>query len=401
MGPALVSFLEHRLGAYLDDLRALVGIDSGSQNKAGVDAVNTWLEDRLTQLGFRVERRPQAEFGDDLLASRHGKGQGRILLLGHSDTVFPDGTAAQRPMTIQGDKVLGPGVCDMKAGLLAGVYAIQALRAMGFDDFGQLTYLCVSDEESSQRHAVPLIRSESRQADAVLTLEAARENGDIVTARKACHWYTVEAFGRAAHAGVEPEKGRSAILALAHHVVALDRLNGLRPGATVNTGSISGGSLPSIVADYASMRLDLRAPTQADMQALVDVVQAQLAKPVVPGVSVTLRLEEDAVSPAMECTPAVAELEKLAQQAARRLGFEVKGASTGGASDASLAAAEGTPVLDGLGPIGGLDHSPDEYVQLSSIVPRTALLAELIVCISQYEKERHDGRAGSAESSPA
>lgn len=399
MTQLVMSYLQDRLGAYLDDLRTLVSIDSGSQNKAGVDAVNAWLEERLTQLGFRVERRLQAEFGDDLLAVRHGHGQGRILLLGHTDTVFPVGTAAQRPMTIQGDKVLGPGTCDMKAGLLAGVYAIEALQAIGFVDFGTLTYMCVSDEESSQRHSISLLRLASRQADAVLTLEAARENGDIVTARKACHWYTVEAFGRAAHAGVEPEKGRSAILALAHHVVALDQLNGLRPGATVNTGYISGGSLPSIVADHATMRLDLRAFTEADMQALVDAARGQLAKTVVPGVSVTLRLEERGAIPAMERTPAVAELERLAQQAARKLGFEVKGASTGGASDASLAAAEGTPALDGLGPIGGLDHGPHEYVQLSSIVPRTALLAELIISIARTQKERHHGRAGSAQPS--
>jgi glutamate carboxypeptidase len=379
----IVSFLQNRLDAYLDDLRTLVGIDSGSHHKPGVDAVNDWLEARLAALGCSVERHRQAEFGDDLVATLGGTGAGRIVLLGHSDTVFPVGTAAQRPMTIEGDKILGPGTCDMKAGLLTGIYALEALRALGFDDFERITYLCVSDEEIGQRHSVPLIRATSRQADAVLTLEAARANGDLVTARKGVRWYTLEAFGRAAHAGVEPEKGASAILALAHHVVALDRLNGIRPGATVNVGYIEGGSLPSVVADYARLRLDLRAFSEDDLNALVEAMHARLAQTVVPGVRVSATLEADSAFPPMPRTPKVEALERLAQQAARELGFEVRGASTGGASDASLAAAEGTPVLDGLGPIGGLDHGPDEYILLSSIVPRTALLAKLIVSIAQ------------------
>jgi glutamate carboxypeptidase len=394
-----VDFLEERLDAYLADLQTLVGIDSGSQNKAGIDAVNNWLEERLRKLKFSLVRHPQADAGDDLLAVRPGKGQGRILLLGHSDTVYPPGTALQRPMSIRGDKVLGPGTCDMKAGLLSGVYALAALASIGFDEFESLAYLCVSDEESSERHSIPLIRSESRKADAVLTLEAARSNGDIVTARKAVRWYTVEAFGHAAHAGVEPEKGRSAILALAGHIVALDGLNDLRPGLTVNTGYIEGGSLPSITADYAKMRLDLRALTQGDMQALEAATHQQLASSPVPDVRIVATLEEGSVCPAMERTAAVAQLESLALREARALGFEVKGVSTGGASDASFAAAEGVPVLDGLGPIGGLDHSPDEYILLSSIVPRTALLARLIVAIAHAQKERADERTGSSKPS--
>jgi len=389
MTESIVTFLEGKLDAYLDDLRTLVGIDSGSYDKAGVDAVNAWLEDRLTTLGFAVERHPQTEFGDDLLATLGGKGQGRVLLLGHSDTVFPSGTAAERPMTIQGDKILGPGTCDMKAGLLTGLYALEALREIGFDDYKSISYLCVSDEEiGGERHSIPLIHSEARQADAVLTLEAARENGDIVSARKGVCWYIVEAFGKSAHAGVEPEKGRNAIVALAHQIIALDKLNGLKPGVTVNTGHIEGGLAPNVVPDRAKIRVDLRAFSKDDMREFEDVFREQLAKTEIPGVKTAFRAEEGSYCPPMERTPAVAELEKLAQKAARELGFEVKGASTGGASDASFAAAEGAPVLDGLGPIGGLDHSPDEYIELNSIVPRTALLAKLIMAISQREKER-------------
>lgn len=377
----LVCFLESRLEEYLADLRFLVSIDSGSHHKPGVDAVVDWLETRFRHLGLTVERYRQAEWGDDLLATWQGRGRGRVLLLGHSDTVYPVGTAASRPMRIEGDRVLGPGVGDMKGGLLNGLYAIEAIQTMGLTEVGRLCFLIVSDEESEVRHALPLIRKQSRQADVVLNLEAARENGDLVTARKALRWYTIEAFGRAAHAGVEPEKGCSAVLALAHHLVALDRLNGLRPGATVNVGTFEGGTWPSVVAGYARARVDLRACTEADMEALVAAVGEQLDREPVPGVRVRMTLEEGSVVPAMERTPAVAKLERMALQIAQELGFAVQGASTGGASDASYAAAEGIPTLDGLGPIGGLDHSPDEYIVLSSIVPRIALLVRLILAI--------------------
>lgn len=384
-GP-LVSFLESQLDDYLDDLRTLVGIDSGTRDKDGVERVNAWLEQRLGALGFAVERHPQLEIGDNLQATLDGRGSGHILLLGHSDTVFPKGTAAERPMTIEGDKILGPGTCDMKAGLLAGCYAVAALSELGFQDYDRITYLCVSDEEIGERRSLGLIRAAARQADTALTLEAARANGDIVIARKGVRVYAIEASGRAAHAGVEPEKGRNAILALAHHSLALDQLNGYRPNVTVNLGVIEGGSEPNVVPDYARLLVDVRAFTRDDLQAVKEAAAAVIERQVVPGVEVRMTEVGHGHEP-MPYTPEVAAVEALAQEAARELGFTVSGTRTGGASDASLAAAEGKPVLDGLGPIGGLDHSPDEYILLSSIVPRTALLAKLIIAIADREKE--------------
>lgn len=372
-------YLATQLPSYLEDLRALVSIDSGSDHKIGVDTVVDWLLARLTTLGFTVERHSQPVLGDNIRATLRGRGTQRILLLGHSDTVFPVGTAVQRPMQIVGSKALGPGVCDMKGGLLTGLYAVQALQAAGFAGFGELVFLCVSDEEIGQRGSVPLIRETARQVDAAFTLEAARANGDIVTARKTVRWATLEAFGKAAHAGVEPEKGRNAILALARHLDALDRLNEFRPGVTVNTGVIEGGRQPNVVPDYAKAGLDLRAWRQVDMTDLLAAIQAQVEKPTVPDVQMTLNADENSGMPAMERTPQVIALETLTQQVAAALGFMVNGAATGGASDASFVAAEGTPVLDGLGPIGGLDHGPDEYIEVESIVPRTALLAGVIM----------------------
>ena len=377
MSAKILAFLHSRLDAYLADLSMLVSMDSYSFDKDDVNRVVDWLDARLRALQFTVERFPQADAGDDLLAIRRGRGKGRVLLLGHSDTVFPRGTAAQRPVTFQGDKILGPGACDMKSGLLAGIYAVEALDAIGFDDYEQISFLVVSDEEVDNRHSIPLIRRASRVADAVLTLEAARANGDIVTARKGVRSFIAEAFGHAAHSGVEPEKGRNAIVALAHQVIALEHLNDPANGITVNVGYIEGGRLRNIVPDYACIHFEMRAFSRADLERVTQVIESLFQQETVPGVRFTLNYEE--TSPPMPRTPQIATLEAMAQEIARELGFEVKGAQTGGAADAAFAADEGVAALDGLGPIGGLDHGPDEYILKSSIVPRTALLACLIM----------------------
>lgn len=374
----ILTFLQEHLNEYLSDLRTLTAIDSGTLHKPGVDAVQCWLQERLQAMGFQVERIAQVHLGDNLFARREGEGGKRILLLGHADTVFPVGTAAQRPMQIDGNLVRGPGVCDMKGGLLAGIYAVRALDALGFRKYDALQFLIVSDEEIHDRRSIPLIRQVAKASDVAFTLEAARANGDIVTARKTALWCTVHVRGKAAHAGVEPEKGRNAILALIRHLLEIDKLNGFRPGITVNIGRIEGGTQPNVVAEEARAELDLRAWRNAEIREALDAIRAQLARPTLEGTTATLDVNLESAMPAMEHTPAVAALETLAQQIAQRLGFTVKGASTGGASDASFVAAEGVPVLDGLGPIGGLDHSPDEYIELDSIVPRTALLALLM-----------------------
>lgn len=383
---AVVDFLSARLERYLAELRDLAAIDSGSDDQAGVNAVQDWLQRRLISLGADVTRYPDDRYGDHLAATLRGRGDGRIVLLGHSDTVYPRGTGAQRPLTIHGNTVRGPGTCDMKAGLLSGLYALEALQATGSDCFAEILFLSVSDEETGARTSPPLIRTLCAGAAAVLTLEAARANGDIVTARKAIAWYTVTARGHSAHAGVEPEKGRNAIVALAELVPALNALNGIRPGVTVNAGVIQGGSRPSVVPNLATLQLDLRAWTTDDMAAaaaaLVDCVAAARAG----GVTFELALQPGSTAPPLEYTPGVQRLEAMTQEVATELGFHVDGARTGGSSDICFAAETGTPGLDGLGPVGGLDHGPDEYIELNSIVPRTALLAGLIMEIADKRR---------------
>jgi glutamate carboxypeptidase len=240
---AFIQFLESSRSALLADLAALVNVDCGTHDKVGVDRVGEWVGARCAEWGWEVERFPQAAYGDCWLARLRGDGPGRVLLIGHLDTVYPDGTAAARPMRFEGEKVLGPGVCDMKGGLLVGMYALRALQTAGFRDFAELAFFFNSEEEVSSPVSRPLYTPVARTMDAALVLESARANGDIVSARKGSGDFTLKVTGRAAHAGVEPEKGANAVVELAHQIVALHRLNGLAPGVTVNPGVIGGGTV--------------------------------------------------------------------------------------------------------------------------------------------------------------
>ena len=381
MHDPIVADLEQRQSEYLADLTTLAAIDSGSYDKAGVDRVQDWFQRAFAASGFEIERVPETVRGDNLIARKRGAGHGRVLLIGHADTVYPPGTAAQRPVRIEGDKLLGPGTCDMKAGLLTGLYAVRALDHVGWADFELLTVVIVSDEEIEDRRSVDLLRSEGSRHDAVLTLEAARENGDIVVARKASRWWKATATGKAAHAGVEPEKGASATLAIARAIVEAAKLNGFKPGMTVNPGRIEGGANPNIVADHASVLFDLRAWSNEEMDELSDALRQAAGSHGVPGVTIELSLPGGPGMPAMAPSDGTARLKRHAIRIANELGFALKGAATGGASDVSHAVHQGTPGLDGLGPIGGLDHSPDEYILVRSIVPRTALLSKLLQAI--------------------
>jgi glutamate carboxypeptidase len=382
--------LDDELPAYLEDLATLVNVDCGSYTKAGVDRVGRWTARFLERLGATVETRPDATLGDTVIGTFDGRRGGpRALLIGHLDTVFPEGTVQARPFRIEAGIARGPGVTDMKSGLLAGLYALLALRALGTDEedevadlpFERLVFVANPDEEIGSPSSSPHIRELALEADVCFVLECARANGDIVSARKGTVDLRLTVKGRAAHAGVEPEKGRSALLEAAHQTIALQALNGRWPGVTVNVGVIRGGIRPNVVPEEAVLEVDLRATTREDLQSAEAAVQGLATAPTVP--DVTVGVEEMGRHWPMERLERSGRLVDHAVAIAARLDFPLADCATGGASDANTTAGLGIPTLDGLGPIGGNDHSPAEYLEVDSIVPRTTLFAALLLAVAR------------------
>ncbi len=372
----LQPFLEASFPQLLADLETLVNVDCGTFTKAGVDLVGDWINARGQEWEWDMEYFPVREFGNCHLARLRGKGDGKFLMLTHLDTVYPVGVAAERPLRAEGNKLIGPGVGDMKSGVLMAMYALRGLQVAGFDNFAELAIFFGCDEEigspTGKKFYMPIVK----KADTVLVLEGARANGNIVSARKGTGEYTLRVHGHSAHAGVEPEKGANAILELAHQIIALHRLNGIAPGVTVNAGIVGGGTRTNVVPDEAWVQVDVRAVTPEGARIAHDAVMQLAAQTHVARTRVEI---EGAFNfPPMAKTPAIALMAEWAKECARELGFEIQDQATGGASDANNVAAAGVPVLDGLGAIGGLDHSPDEYIERDSILPRTQLLAALI-----------------------
>jgi glutamate carboxypeptidase len=379
---ALRDLVAARSSRFVAALEQMVNIDCGSFSPDGVDRIAELCETMFRASGWAVERcvsQPAVDgsrLGDTVVGTLDGSGGTRVLLLGHMDTVFDDGTASDRPFTVRGRRAFGPGVSDMKGGLLAGFFAVDALREAGFDSFGRITYVCNPDEEIGSPSSTELIRRLAKEHDAALVLECARENGDVVSARKGVTDYRIQIRGRAAHAGVEPEKGRSAVIEAAHKAVAIAALHGRWPGVSCNVGVLRGGTRTNVVAEEAELEVDLRAPELGTLEAAEREIERICAAPTIDGVTVSV--ESDGWHRPMERTAASTRLVDAAAEVARELGFAIRDTATGGASDGNTTSAAGCPTLDGLGPIGGGAHSPDEWLDLDSVVPRTTLLAAVI-----------------------
>jgi glutamate carboxypeptidase len=381
----MMAWLEVQLPEYLERLRTLVNVDCGTSNKAGVDRVGQQFRNYLQEAGFALTEYPLSSYGNCCLASLNGQGQARIMLIGHLDTVYPEGTVAERPMRFENHHILGPGVCDMKAGLLTGLYAVRALQQVGFNDFDRIDFFLNTDEEIGSPASHSLYQPIAALADAALVLESARMNGDIVSSRKGDATYRIDVRGRQAHAGVEIEKGANAILELTRCIQELSALNGRKPGTTVNVGVVGGGIRPNVVPDQAWAEVDVRFVTVAEGLTLDQTIRQIASRPVIPGthIEITGGIEKNP----MEKTASSAYLVDLIRGVGKQLGLSFQDVQTGGTSDGNFISETGIPTLDGLGPIGGRDHSPDEYLDVDSIVSRTALLAGFITEIAAHRNQ--------------
>ncbi len=380
LASTISAHLERGVNTYIAELRQLCAIECPTLSKTGVDSAGAWVRDWTAERAWDIRDWPDDAAGNSFVVDVAGGTPSgpRIMLAAHLDTVYPVGVATERPVRAEGDKLIGPGTADNKSGLLSGLYALAALQDLDLlAPFSLLSLVCGGDEETTMRASGALLREIGPTYDLGLVLECGRENGDIVSARKGSGQFTLRVRGRAAHAGVEPHRGANAILALAQQTVAMQLLNGMRPGTTVNVGVVHGGTGPNVIADRAEAQIDVRVVLPEDMEPVGEAIRRVAGAPPVPGTEADL-LGGWSFAP-MARTPEIEILAQLAATCGRELGLHVADAATGGISYANVLAALGVPVLDGLGPVGGLDHSPDEYILVSSIVPRTALLALLMV----------------------
>ena len=360
----------------LETIEALVVLESPTTDKAAVDRCGGELASRLEGIGGRVSRLPRSDRGDHLLAE-FGCGTSQILLLGHFDTVWPVGQLQRMPLMRSNGRLHGPGVFDMKAGIAIGMLATRALLETGDALSRRIVMLWTTDEEVGSATSRAAIEEEARRSDAVLVLEPSLPGGAVKTARKGCGEFELVVRGVAAHAGIDPSKGASAIHELARQIVLVQKLQDLDRGVSVNVGTISGGSRANVVAEGARAAVDVRAPTAADA-AQVDAAFRALHP--VDG-RTTLIVSGGLDRPPMERTDQVVRLYEQACAVARELGQTLGEGSTGGGSDGNFTAALGVPTLDGLGALGDGAHALHEHVDVDSLADRAALVAGLIASI--------------------
>ncbi|SFI75443.1 glutamate carboxypeptidase [Bosea sp. OK403] len=381
----VTAWLASRKEAMVGLLREMVDTDSGSYDKAGVDRAGQVLARFHEANGLVVEIVPDARYGDAVkarLPNPSANDQRPVLLLGHRDTVFPQGEPTRRPFTIKGGRAYGPGVADMKAGLV-----IEAFVAAAFAECGglpaPLLMLTTSDEEIASPSSRPIIEAAAREARCVFNAEPSRlpagtefsrdQKQSITSGRKGGVFMRAEFTGKAAHSGANYDKGVSAIVDLGHKIPRLQGLTDLERGVTVNVGLIGGGQTVNTIAPHAWCEIDLRYVTAAQRDELVGAIKTIVETPVVLGATGALTIKGEFVP--LERSPESAVLFETYRDAAAGFGISVAAEFTGGCADSGFTAAQGCPTLCSVGPIGGLAHTPDEFLEVESIVPAAQVLA--------------------------
>jgi glutamate carboxypeptidase len=365
-----LSTFESDLPRLVADLEALVRLESPSGDAARVSRVAAWIHDTLRERGVPAELRPCASRGDALLASVVFR-EGGTLLLGHLDTVWPAGTLAELPWRFDGGRAQGPGVFDMKAGIVVGMAVLAAMVRESRPH--AVSLLLVPDEEIGSGSSRDLTLSVARRHRRVLVLEPSQD-GAAKVARKGCGTFEIRFRGRAAHAGLEPEKGASALAEMARFVLFLERLADPARGTTLTASVARSGSATNVVPESAELAVDARAWAREEAERVTAGIRGY--RPADRGVSVSVEGGLD--RPPLEPTVASDALFDTARRLAAELGFELAAARVGGASDGNFTAAAGIPTLDGLGPRGGGAHARDEHVLVADLPLRAALLAALV-----------------------
>jgi glutamate carboxypeptidase len=376
-------FINQKKAEMLDLIEQLVNIDSGSYMKAGVDQIGDILTEKFEELGFEVEVNEEEEYGNNLVIRHKNAIEPKIILLAHMDTVFPEGTVAERPFRIEGNRAYGPGVVDMKSSLVELLYAIKALNHAGSTSGENIEIILNGDEEIGSPSSRSLIEERAVGKEYALVMEPARKDGSLVMARRGGGRYTLMVEGKAAHSGIEPEKGRSAIEELAYKIIQLHDLTDHDKGMSVNVGLIEGGTAVNTVSDSAVAHVDVRISEMEQGEYLEEKMKEICATTDVPGTNVVL--EGEIGRPPMEHNDQTNSLLHIIKDVGEEIGMKISGTATGGGGDASFTAATGVATVDGLGPVGGNAHSDKEYLEIDTLPERTLLLAMTIDRLSSKE----------------
>lgn len=364
---------------FLDQVKELVDIDSGTGDAKGIAAVEAILQRHLRELGAKVEVIPvSVGVGNNLVATWQGTGKGRILLLAHSDTVYKEGTVAQRPFRIEGNRAYGPGVLDDKGGIVLALQAIRLLQQNNFRDFAVLTLLVNPDEERGSFGSRDLIKKIAKEHDYALTLEFGSPDEDKVTSwRKGIGYYKLEVKGKSAHAGAEPEKGCNAMLEAAYQVLQLNDLGDPKKETTVNFTIFQAGDRPNIIPDSARAQADVRVLYPEEYERLENDFKRLSQSKRLQCSEVNIIAERG--RPPFPPNPQTDALVKNAQGIYKEIGLDLGVEGSGGGTDGNYAASVGTITLDALGPVGGGAHGPEEHISVDRLGPRIYLLARLIM----------------------
>jgi len=371
------NYFEERKDQIMQTIRQLVEIESPTDNKQAVDQLGALLAGRFEALGGHAKFHRVQDFGDHLQVDFAGARGGKpVLLLGHLDTVYPIGTLTAMPCRVANSRLWGPGAFDMKSGIAFMLHAIEALRTWNEDKLPRpVTVLLVSDEEVGSDSSRVITKNLAKKSTAVLVLEPSHgPKGAVKTARKGIGEYVLKVTGKAAHSGLDFEKGQSAILELAKQIIAISKLIDVKRGLTLNVGTVQGGTRVNVIPAEASAVLDVRVARKQDAAVIDRKLRA--LRPF--NRKCKIEISGGMNRPPMERTPAVAALYKKAAEIARQSGWNLEEASVGGGSDGNFTAALGIPTLDGLGGVGEGAHATHESILIAELPKRAALLAALI-----------------------
>ena len=381
----IAAWLATQQDAMVAMLREMVDTDSGSYNKPGIDAVGAVVQRFMATHNIPVETVRQQKHGDCLRAALQwdgptGNSGGNIVLMGHRDTVFPDGEATRRPFTIKDGVASGPGVADMKAGLVMNCFVLAAFAKFGGSP-APLVGLFTGDEEIGSPEGRAVIEAEARRARVVFNSEPGRVSGNVVTGRKGGVFSAFRITGKAAHSGANFADGISAIEELARKIQAIHALTNLDRGITLNVGLISGGQSVNTVAPWAEGQIDLRYVHPEDRDDIMARIGAIIGRSYVPGTHAELTVRGEFLP--LTQSPAAKKLFEIYVDAAAATGFRTAGEFTGGCADSGFTAAVGAPTICAVGPVGGNAHSPEEFLRIDSLVPRAQACARAILRLQQ------------------